>query len=63
MMGTLQAPFPSQNMLHSVIARALELYQAILKAIKCLEQYQPTDTPYEEITVKAGTGFGCSEAP
>ena len=63
MMAQLQTQFPSQNMFHSVIARALELYQAILKAIKCLEKYQPTDMPYEEITVKAGTGFGCSEAP
>ena len=62
-MTQLQTPFPSQNMFHSVIARALELYQAILKAINCLENYQPTQTPYEEITVKAGTGFGCSEAP
>ena len=62
-MTQLQTQFPSQNMFHSVIARALELYQAILQAIECLENYQPTNTPYEKITVKAGTGFGCSEAP
>lgn len=55
--------FPSRNMFHSALARAAELHHALLEAIKLLEDYQPTDTPYAEVTPKAGVGYGCTEAP
>lgn len=55
--------FPSNNMYHSALARAAELYFALLEAIDQLEHYQPTEAPYVEVTPKAGVGFGCTEAP
>jgi coenzyme F420-reducing hydrogenase alpha subunit len=50
-------------MFHSALARAVELHHAMLEAITQLENYQPSDTPYAEVTPKAGIGYGCTEAP
>ena len=50
-------------MFHSIIARALEIYYAMLEAIRILENYVYTDTPHSELTPRAGVGFGCTEAP
>ncbi len=55
--------FPSHNMYHSIVARALEIRFAIAEALKILRTYQPPEQPCVEITPQAGTGFGCSEAP
>lgn len=55
--------FPSQNMFHSALARAAELHFALLEAIRLLERYEPTDTPFVPVTPKAGVGYGCTEAP
>jgi len=56
-------PLPSNNVFHSVIARAVEIAVAVCEAIDILEQYTPSPEPYAEVNVKAGTGYGCSEAP
>ena len=55
--------FPSRNMFHSALARAAELHYALLEAIAQLENYRPSDTPYVEVTPRAGVGYGCTEAP
>ncbi len=55
--------FPSRNMFHSALARALELHFALIEAIRILESYEPSDEPYVEVTPRAGVGFGCTEAP
>ncbi|MCW8993313.1 MAG: Ni/Fe hydrogenase subunit alpha [Gammaproteobacteria bacterium] len=55
--------FPSRNMFHSALARAAEIHFALLEAISVLENYQPTDAPYTEVTPQAGIGYGCTEAP
>ena len=55
--------FPSQNMYQSIIARAIEIWYAFTESIRLLEQYQQTDSPYSEVTPKAGITYGCSEAP
>ncbi len=55
--------FPSRNMFHSIIARAVEIHHALLEAIDILEQYEPDDTPCAKVTPKAGIGYGCTEAP
>ena len=54
---------PSKNIFHSIIARAIELHIAVTEAIKILQNYTQTDVPNKEVIVKAGTGFGCTEAP
>ena len=55
--------FPSTNMFHSVIARAVEIHFALVEAIALLEAYQVTGQPYVEVSPRAGVGFGCTEAP
>ena len=55
--------FPSRNVFHSIVARAAEIQYAILEAIRILETYQVPDTPFTDVTPRAGTGFGCTEAP
>lgn len=54
---------PSQNMFHSIIARSVEILYALREAAAILENYAVPDSPYVEVTPKAGVGFGCTEAP
>ena len=55
--------FPSDNMFHSIVARAVELHYALLEAIRILDAYEVPDAPYIEATPRAGVGYGCTEAP
>jgi coenzyme F420-reducing hydrogenase alpha subunit len=55
--------FPSGNMFHSVVARAVEIHLALLEAIRLLETYTSPDTPHAEVRPRAGIGFGATEAP
>jgi len=55
--------FPSHTMYHSIVARAAEIYYALIEARRLLEDYQQPNSPYVETTPRAGTGFGCTEAP
>jgi coenzyme F420-reducing hydrogenase alpha subunit len=55
--------FPSANLFHSIVARALELHLALSEAIRLLQGYQPTDAPYQEAVPRAGVGYGATEAP
>ena len=54
---------PSRNMFHSVIARAVEIHEVVLEAIRLLESYRPEEPAYVPVTAAAGTGFGATEAP
>ncbi len=56
--------FPSRNMFHSLVARALEIHLALTEAARLLAQPDDDDsltTPASPLP--AGTGFGCTEAP
>lgn len=55
--------FPSRNMFHSIVARAIELYYAMYEAVRILTGYELPDQNAEFIEPKAGTGYGCTEAP
>jgi sulfhydrogenase subunit alpha len=55
--------FPSANLFHSIVARALEIHLALTEAIRLLQSYQPTDVPYLEAAPRSGIGFGATEAP
>ena len=60
----LQINFPSQNMYHSILARAVEIYYCVLESIRILEQYeQPKASCPDIIKPHAGIGIGCTEAP
>jgi coenzyme F420-reducing hydrogenase alpha subunit len=54
---------PSKNMFHSVVARAVEIAFAMTEALRLTENYQPSAEPYVKHNVKAGIGYGCTEAP
>ncbi len=54
--------FPSSNMFHSALARAVEIHLALLEAIRILENYRPAQ-PHIAPTPRAGVGYGCTEAP
>lgn len=55
--------FPSNNMFHSVVVRAIELYFGIWQAIQIMKNYSTPDSAYVSVSPKAGVGFGCTEAP
>jgi coenzyme F420-reducing hydrogenase alpha subunit len=55
--------FPSRNMFHSVVARAIELLYALHEAIRLLGAYQLPELSGVSVSPRAGTGFGCTEAP
>ncbi len=56
-------PFPSANVFHSIVARALEIHCALAQALGLLEAYVPADTPYSAAPPRAGVGYGATEAP
>jgi hydrogenase maturation protease len=55
--------FPSQNMFHSIVARAVEIMIALQEAVRLLKDMQEGVPPKQDLTIQPGTGFGCSEAP
>ncbi len=55
--------FPSHNMFHSIVARAVELQLAIHEAIRLLEAYREPETSYIPLQPREGSAFGCTEAP
>ncbi|MEW8230077.1 MAG: nickel-dependent hydrogenase large subunit [Candidatus Thiodiazotropha endolucinida] len=56
-------PFPSHNMFHSIVARAIELHLAVYEAIRLLQNYHLPDEPYIPLKPREGNAFGCTEAP
>lgn len=55
--------FPSKNMAHSIIARAIEVYYCVLEAQRILNAYVYPETSFSTIQPSSGIGFGCTEAP
>jgi coenzyme F420-reducing hydrogenase alpha subunit len=55
--------FPSNNMFHSVVARAVEIHVAFLEAISIMEHYRLPSQAHVELSPNAGIGYGCTEAP
>jgi len=55
--------FPSFNMFHSIVARAIELCWAMQEAIILMKSYQESSQPYQTFKPRKGEGFGATEAP
>lgn len=55
--------FPSHNMFHSALARAVEIHYALLEAERILEGYVLPTAAAVEAVPKAGIGYGATEAP
>lgn len=63
LISELGIKFPSNNMFHSIVARALEIYFAFLEAIDIMEHYEYSSVPCMDYSPAAGEGYGCTEAP
>ncbi|MBL8490625.1 MAG: Ni/Fe hydrogenase subunit alpha [Rhodocyclaceae bacterium] len=56
-------PFPSRNLYHSIVARAVEIHYALVEALRILDNYRIPEATRAPVTPRAGVGFGCTEAP
>lgn len=54
---------PSRNLFHSLVARAIEILQALHEALRLLDGYRVPDSPWLPVTPRAGVAHGCTEAP
>lgn len=54
---------PIRNPFHAIVARAVEILYAIEEALRLIERYDPPSSPSVPVTVRAGTGTACTEAP
>lgn len=55
--------FPSANMFHSIVARAVELLLVLREARELLRDYAEPDTPHVAWTPRAGVASWATEAP
>jgi sulfhydrogenase subunit alpha len=54
---------PCRNPFQSIIARSVEILYACDEALRIIEEYQPPPEPSIPVQPRAGTGYGCTEAP
>ncbi len=54
---------PLRNPFHGIVARAVEILYATEEALRLIERYDPPPEPAVPLTVRAGTGMACTEAP
>jgi sulfhydrogenase subunit alpha len=54
---------PLRNPFHGIIARSIEILYALEESLRLIEQYEPPPSPSLPVTVRAGTGMACTEAP
>ncbi len=54
---------PSRNPFDGIVARAVEIYCAVVEATRILETYRAPDAAGVAVAPRPGTGFGCTEAP
>jgi coenzyme F420-reducing hydrogenase alpha subunit len=52
-----------RNPFQSIIVRSVELVYACDEALRVMEQYEPPATPAAALTLRAGEGCACTEAP
>jgi coenzyme F420-reducing hydrogenase alpha subunit len=52
-----------RNPFQSIVVRSVEILYACDEALRIIDQYQPPDAPAIEVRPRAGTGYGCTEAP
>ena len=51
------------NPFQSIVVRAVEVLYAFDEAVRLIDSYEQPDRPAMELEPRAGTGFGCTEAP
>jgi coenzyme F420-reducing hydrogenase alpha subunit len=51
------------NPFKSIVVRSVEVVFAFEEALRLIDQYEEPDRPFVEVEPRAGTGYGCTEAP
>lgn len=54
---------PINNPFKSIVVRGLETIHAVEEALRIIDAYEMPDAPFVPVEPRAGTGYGCSEAP
>jgi len=54
---------PLRNPFHGIIARSVEILYSIEEALRIIERYEPPPNPSVPVTIGAGIGMACTEAP
>jgi len=52
-----------RNPFKSIIVRGVEVLYAVEEALRVVEGYEEPDRPFVDVKPRAGTGYGCTEAP
>jgi coenzyme F420-reducing hydrogenase alpha subunit len=52
-----------RNPYQSIVVRSVEVLYACDEALRIIEAYEEPDRPCVDVAVRAGIGFGCTEAP
>jgi sulfhydrogenase subunit alpha len=52
-----------RNPFKSIVVRSVETVHACEEALRIIAQYEMPEKPSVDVTPRAGTGYGCSEAP
>lgn len=51
------------NQFKSIIARSVETVFAVEEALRIISSYEEPEAPAVDLPIRAGTGYGCTEAP
>ncbi|MCP9439729.1 MAG: Ni/Fe hydrogenase subunit alpha [Nitrospira sp.] len=54
---------PLRNPFQGIVARAAEILYALEESLRLIDRYEPPPAPALPITVRAGVGMACTEAP
>ena len=54
---------PLRNPFHGIVARSIEILYAFEESLRLIDRYEPPSAPSLPVTVRAGTGMACTEAP
>ncbi len=54
---------PVRNPFKSIIVRSVEIVHALEQSLALIERYEPPARPFVDCTIRAGIGYGASEAP
>jgi len=54
---------PLTNPFHGIVARSVEILYALEESLRLIDRYELPSVPSPPVTVKAGVGMACTEAP
>jgi len=54
---------PLRNPFHGIVARSVEILYALEESLRLIDRYELPSVPSPPVTVQAGVGMACTEAP